>query len=117
MMLHPKGKLRKVLAISSFLLLVSGLVAYKAGAMDHLFHNGKKNMGAAAPTDPPKQTMSSSKSLIITEGTTPTTDTTAKKATVRDSGLKTAPQEMLIMGSSKSGRVFAPADTVKKNPK
>ena len=121
----------RTLTLAVFILLMSGFVAYQAGAFDcygsdHAFNSDTPGKDSAKPAP---RMAPSSKVLILVEPTQETKDTSKKpqqqqqQTDQRDqapnqsnnapkaaqSGQDNAPKKNVYMGSSNSGPVFTPA--------
>jgi hypothetical protein len=108
--MKPVHPILKIVTLFIFITLISGFVAYRAGALNGIVHGDRTSVDSPG-TDSVKSAptmMSSSKSTIMIEP-----DTNKNKPKPRSS---TRPKPV-IMPSSKSGPVFVPdQDTVKEAP-
>jgi hypothetical protein len=136
--MHKPTLLAKITALSSFIILLTGFIAYRSGYLDQYLYspNGgnslsaiekRENNLADTGTNPVdsfrnRVMMSSSKSIVIADyKTNPSItgrDTVRPRWFIADSVMKQykkdKEQEMLYMSSSKSGAIISPNHPAKK---
>jgi hypothetical protein len=121
--MKPAHPFLKIVTLSVFVVLISGFVAYRAGAFNEIIHGERiaVNIYDAVVDSPGTDSvkpapvmMSSSKSVYVPDDHPASTD-----ADKKNNQNRTRPaNKPVIMPSSKSGPVYVPEpDTLKEAPK
>lgn len=124
--MKPAHPILKIATLFVFAVLISGFVAYRAGALNEIIYGERiaVNIDDAAVDSPGTDSvkiapvmMSSSKSVYVPDDHPASTDADKAENKKRTKPANNANREPVIMPSSKSGPVFVPEpDTAKEEP-